>query len=281
MCGESKEKYFNISGWIFQVGTWLFLILYLVFQKPAIIVICIIAYLIYLLLEFFSPTSRYLCNKSSTEGMYEKMKLYFQTPPKIQWTCECFHYETHNHARISPQGLDQYTSKAKVVSSTEISKMEYYSARDISGTFKLDCDINLLNKKAYIKLELKANIECADPPTIRDYQIQKDFFINQNKYKDDYFDFHEKRYIPGMDKYNLVRIFDTEPKSVNFGLFFILTILTFAEFYKIYINYFCVYQKFIVKKIISTRYNLNLPMYTAKYQQYIPAINLINVTYNY
>ena len=281
MCGESTEKYFNIVGWILQVGTWLFLILYFVFQKPALIVICAIFYLIYLLMEFCSPTSSYLCNKSSTQGMYEKMKIYFQTPPMIKWTCECFHYETHNHVRISPQGIDKYTSKEKVVSYTGKSNMEYYSARDISGIFILNCDKNLLNTKAYIKLELKANIDFADPPTIRDYQIQKDYFINQNKYKDDYFDFQEKRLIPDMDEYNLVRIFDTEPKSVNFGLFFILTILTFVEFYKIYINYFCVYQKFIVKKIISTRYNLNLPMYTAKYQQYVPVINLINVTYNY
>ena len=79
MCGESTEKYFNIVGWILQVGTWLFLILYFVFQKPALIVICAIFYLIYLLMEFCSPTSSYLCNKSSTQGMYEKMKIYFQT----------------------------------------------------------------------------------------------------------------------------------------------------------------------------------------------------------
>ena len=276
-----KEKYYNISGWIFQVGTWLFLILFIVIHKTALIVLCIIAYLLYLLIEFFSPMSRYLCNKSSNLGIYEKVRTYFQTPPKIKWKIECFHYETHDHVKISPAGIDRYTSKERVVTYNGSSEMQYYSARDISGPFNLDCDPNLIGRKYYIKLELKADIQMADPETIADYQYQKNFFLNQNMYKDDFYNLDEKKTIPGMDQYTLVKIGNEDPISVNFFLFFLFTILTFVEFYKIYINCFCIYQKFIIKKIVSTRYNLNLPVYNQKYQSNIPIINLIKISYNF
>ena len=65
MCGHSDEKIFNIVGWIFQVAIWSCLILFLILHKNLLLIALIAAYLIYLLLEFISPTSRYLCNKSS------------------------------------------------------------------------------------------------------------------------------------------------------------------------------------------------------------------------
>ena len=64
-----------------------------------------------------------------------------------------------------------------------------------------------------------------------------------------------------MKYYDLVKIDAEDPKSVNFGLFFVFTIITFVEFYKLYINSFCVYQKFKIRKIVSTRYDLNMDQY--------------------
>jgi len=284
MCGKSDEKYFNIIGWILQIGTWLFLILFLVLHKTGFLIILILAYLLYLLMEFCSPTSRYLCNKSSHYGMYEKMKEYFHTPPEIRWHIECYHYENHEHTKVSAGtgvGVEHYTSKEKVVTHSEDLNMSYYSARDISGLFQLNCDKALLNRKCYIKLELIAKIDFADPPTIRDYHYQKFNFYNLYRYSDEHCNLTEERVIPGMDQYNLIKLTNDEPKSINFGLFFLFTMLTFVEFYKIYIDSFCIYQKFDIKKIISTRYDLNLEQYIQMYQAFIPRIDLINIQYNY
>ena len=284
MCGKSDEKYFNIAGWILQTGTWLFLILFLVLHKTALLVIFILVYLLYLLIEFCSPTSSYLCNKSSHDGMYEKMREYFHTPPEIRWHLECFHYENHEHTKVSAGtgvGVEHYTSKEKVVTHSEDLNMSYYSARDISGMFVLNCDKAFLKRKCYIKLELKAKIDFADPATARDYQYQKINFYNLNYGSDEYCSIKEERVIPDMEQYNLVKLVNDEPKSINFGLFFLFTMLTFVEFYKIYINSLCVYQKFDIKKIISTRYDLNLDQYVQMYQAFIPSVNLINVQYNY
>ena len=41
----------------------------------------------------------------------------------------------------------------------------------------------------------------------------------------------------------------------------------------------CVYQQFTIKKIISSRHNLNEPEYGIRYQNSIPSINLINNQY--
>ena len=284
MCGKSDEKYFNIAGWILQTGTWLFLILFLVLHKTALLVIFILAYLLYLLIEFCSPTSSYLCNKSSHDGMYEKMREHFHTPPEIRWHLECFHYEYHKHTNVNAGagvGVERYTSKEKVVTHSEDLNMSYYSARDISGTFVLNCDKAFLKRKCYIKLELKAKIDFADPATARDYQYQKINFYNLNYGSDEFCSIKEERVIPDMEQYNLVKLVNDEPKSINFGLFFLFTMLTFVEFYKIYINSLCVYQKFDIKKIISTRYDLNLDQYVQMYQAFIPSVNLINVQYNY
>ena len=284
MCGKSDEKYFNIIGWILQIGTWLFLILFIVLHKTGFLIIFILAYLLYLLMEFCSPTSRYLCNKSSHHGMYEKMKEYFHTPPEIRWHIECYHYEHHEHTKVSAGtgvGVEHYTSKEKVVTHLEDLSMSYYSARDISGLFQLNCDKALLKRKCYIKLELIAKIDFADPPTVRDYHYQKFNFYNMYRYSDSYCNLTEERVIPGMDQYNLVKLTHDEPKSINFGLFFLFTMLTFVEFYKIYIDSLCIYQKFDVKKIISTRYDLNLDQYIQMYQAFIPRIDLLTVQYNY
>ena len=80
-----------------------------------------------------------------------------------------------------------------------------------------------------------------------------------------------------MEHHNLVKLTVNEPCMVNFFFFFLFTILTFAEFYVIYVDSFCIYQKFKVRKIVSTRYDLNQPVY----QIYIPQLNLINNQYQY
>jgi hypothetical protein len=150
--------------------------------------------------------------------------------------------------------------------------MSYYSSRDVSGIFLLNCDEANINKKQYIKLELTDQIDFADSATVTDYQIQKQAFISAYQYRDVHFDHWENRYVPGLIQYNLINIHNEENGCINFGLFFLFTILSFAELYKLYIDSKCIHQDFTIKKIISTRYNLNGPQLAIKYEKTIPSI---------
>ncbi len=159
--------------------------------------------------------------------------------------------------------------------------MSYHFSRDVSGPFVLECDPNAIRNKYFIKLQLFQNIVFADSLTVSEYLRQKTAFINMNRILDTHFDFSENRYIPGVVEYNLVKITEEEPACVNFGLFFLLTVLTFVEFYKIYMNYFSLSQEFTIKKVISTSYDLNLGEFLTKYQPAIPVLNLIKIQYTF
>ena len=282
MCGNcNKEICFQVFGWIFSLSTWALIILSLVFREnPAFIASAIIAYIIYIIIEFCSPISRYLRNKNNSQGIYKKMSIYFRTPPIISWSCECYHYETHHYTTTNDKGeIEHHTTTEKVVTYTGSSAMTYYSSRDISGPFLLNCDEKNINQKYYIKLELNEEINFADSFTESDYLIQKNSFISAYKYRDAHFDFSERRYIPGLVEYNLVKIGKEEARCINSYIFFLFTMLSFAELYKFYFNSKCVYQKFTIKKTISTRFNLNGPEYEKRYQKTIPSIDLINKQY--
>ena len=283
-CCNCSETCYNVFGWIFQVTTWIFLILSFIskFGQPAFFVPAFMFYFVYYIIEFCSPTASYLCNKSTAIGMYEKMLQYFRTPPVIRWHCECFHYEPRVHTRTNSRGeTEYYTTQEKVVTHRDSASMSYQYSRDVSGSFVLNCEPNAVDNKFFIKLQLFQNVDFADSITVSEYLRQKNAFIEMNRHLDTHFDFSENRYIPGVVEYNLVKITDEEPACVNFGLFFLATVLTLVEFYKIYMNYFSLSQKFTIKKIVSTEYNLNFGEFILKYRPVIPVLNLIKIQYTF
>ena len=291
--GVQKEDNccYNTFCWIFQLAVWGLIgviVTFIILKKAnsdslrGLLGGFGACYLVYIILEFCSPTSKYLCNKSSGQGMYEKMGSHFRTPPEIRFHCECYHYETRHHTRTDSNGnTEHYTTTERVTTYTETYSMPYYSERDVSGLFYLNCDKAYIQKKHYIKLELIEEINFADAISYMDYEYEKDHFWRRNRFRDVHFDFNESRIIPGMVHHNLVKMTQVEPCTVNFFFFFLFTIFTFSEFYKSYVNSFCVYQKFRVRKLVSTRYDLNQPVYVERYQPLVPQINLIVQQFNY
>lgn len=269
--------------WIFQILCWGSLIGSLVMyaqdpDSPGIFASFGTCYFIYAILEFCSPTSRYLCNKSSDQGMYEKMGRNFKTPPEIRFHCECYHYETRHHTRTNKDGKkEHYTTRERVTTYTETYSLPYYSERDVSGLFYLNCEKAYVEKKHYIKLELKEEINFADAISYYDYERAKRHFWRRNRFRDVHFDFTESRVIPGMDHHNLVKLTQEEPCLVNYFFFFLAVLLTIAEFFRLYVDSVSVYQKFKVRKLVSTRYDLNQPVY----QTFVPQLNLISNQYTY
>ena len=70
----------------------------------------------------------------------------------------------------------------------------------------------------------------------------------------------------------MIKINDKNFPFVNYIWFCLFTVLVLTEFYKIYIRYICIYQKFIIRKIVSTRIDLSKD---EKYDKYNPQLNLI------
>ena len=87
-------------------------------------------------------------------------------------------------------------------------------------------------------------------------------------------DFNESRTIPGFNEYELVQIRDVEPSCVGPCYFVLFTFLMGAQFYKSYVDKFCIVQNYKIRKIISTRYNLLAPQYVQMYAPMAPALNL-------
>ena len=207
--GSQKEDNccYNAACWIFQITSWATLIVSIIIVanngNPAIFASFGVSYLVYIILEFCSPTSKYLCNKTSDQGIYQKMGQHFRTPPTIAFHCECYHYETVRHTRTNSEGkTETYTTTERRTTYTETYSMPYYSERDVSGLFYLNCDRAFVEKKHYIKLELKEEINFADAISIYDYENEKAAFWRRNRFRDVHFDFSENRYIQGMKHIN-------------------------------------------------------------------------------
>lgn len=264
---EKKVSYKNIFGWVFQILLWITIIFYFIFKNTKSLggiglELLTLIYIIYLVLEFFSETSMFLCNKKKNKGINEKMVEYFKAPPTITLNCESYHYENKNGDK-------------EVITYKEDYIFPYYSQRDVSGLFYINCDKANAIKKKYIKLVLDVEVNFADSISYYDYQVQKYNLWKRNRFKDALFLYYESRSIPGFVHHNLITIGDKEPFTVNFYLFAIFTILGFSEIYKAYVNSLCVYQKFKIRKLISTRYDLNQPDFEKQYQSLVPRINLI------
>ena len=287
---QEESKAYKCSLWFFQVIVWILLIITIIVACVAkdsgpkllsLIIFCI-AYFIYLLLEFCSPTSHYLCHKRTENGMYEKMGKLYQTYPVIVFHGESYHFETKikGSAGIGFTGDANFsakTKKEKVVTYREDYEMPYYSERDVSGLFYLDCDRAQLQKKIYIQLDLTAKIDFADPISYMDYKYELNSFTNNIQSRDQFGAVTEKKYIPGLTEHNLIKLASNEPCLANFFCFFLATLLTLGEIYTIYLNSISIKQRYTIRKLISTRYDLNQP----RYNIFTPRLDLINQQFTY
>ena len=242
-----------------------------------------ICYLFYLCFELLSPTSVFLLFKTTGNEMYENMGKIFRTHPEISFHCECYHYENEYYTEIDNDGNEiRKSRKIKVTTHKEDYSLPYYCSRDVSGLFYLNCDKNNVRKKAFIKLTLQREINFADTISNMDYESYKKDFWTKNRFRDVYMDFKEKREIPGMEDRNfLVRIGNQNPCTVNFYLYFLSMILTLCQFYKSYVDSFCITQNYKIRKIISTRNDLSQPDYEEKYAKLIPSLDLITIKHIY
>ena len=288
---KKKMECISIICWIFQILIWigglnfLFLNTYLDDKKTlancntGFIIYESICYILYVIFQFCSPTFSYLRHKKSDEQLFNKMKKLFNTPPEIQFICECYHYETRTYTTYDSKGnRSTRTETVRVVTSVNTMFFRYYSSRDVSGLFKLNYDKSKVSDKFYVKLELLSSIDFADSVTYNDWIEQKEKFCDENRHKDIYMDFMQKEIIEGLTTYNLINITENNPCGMSILWYIFFLFIGFAQIYKIYINSKCIYKSFKLRKIISTRYDLSTEECDIKYKKFDPVIDFEDET---
>ena len=80
--------------------------------------------------------------------------------------------------------------------------------------------INYQKKNYFIKLQLSQKINFVDEGTIADYQRKQSDFISLYSF-DKFYDFNEKRYIPGVDEYLLVKICDLHVLTLDYFIYLV------------------------------------------------------------
>ena len=267
-CGKKSSA--DIFGIIFQIlilGAITLLVINLflhIINLILAIVILVMVYILYLIVEFKSTVFRFLCNKGKFKNIIQNL---IQTPPIIQFYCEC--YDNELHVSYGGRNGPRYHSK-KVISYQEKVEFPYYCARDVSGLFELNTTKEEVMGKSFIKLEIIPEINFADELTYLDYDNYRTQFFNINRLKDKFMSYSEERLVPGLKEIYFACFKEKEPFCINIGLFILFSIIPLAEFYKCYVNSYSLNKQFRIRKIISTRYDLN----QEKYQNFIPSFNI-------
>ena len=259
------------------------------FDSRTALYILIIVYILYLICQFCSSTFSFLCNKTNESGIRNLLESLIQSFPTISFYCQCYHYETYTTRHSPPRkgggrksrggkrsgggrrGHHTTTHRRRVVTWTETVYFPYYSARDVSGLFQLNNSREQAMGKVYIKLEINPEINFADEIYYMDYENFRTDFYNRNRIRDQYMSYRETRTVPGLKQFNFVCIRNQEPCGINACMFVFLTIIPVVELYKCYINSYCLEQNFKIRKIISTRYDLNA-VNQELYQFLVPSI---------
>ena len=264
---RGESVIFTIFCWSFTVIIWIFIILLVSIKnqgnlkqiqdfyenfkannrKLKIIysIILSVVYIIYLILELSSPIFKYLFNKETKIVFLEKMKEIFKKAPSLELTSNIKKSNNNNF------------------------KFKLISSRDISGNFIYSTQ---KKHKKFILLKLKKDIIFGDEFTSFDYYMQKEKFIKQLKEESKNCKIKEIITIMGVEKYNMFKINKSNSIMANHIFYFIFTLLTFVEIYKLYINYICIYGEFTIRKVISSLSDLSQ---SPEYNKYNPKINEI------
>lgn len=276
---NSDGKWQIVIYWIIQVVAIVSVVFFIATKET----ICIFFYIICFIAQMLHPSFYYLLNRHQELSIYEKMKQIFSSIPTITFHCECFHTEViiekTKNKKDSKKSETRRTQR--VTTFRDNRQFMYYSVKDISGLFKLDIPSAYMNQKPFIKLYLDKEINFAEPISFADYKCQKEKFWSEHRMRDQQIEVTETRDIPNFSNYNLVKTGFSEPKYIGVFWYILFSIIPVTQLYRNYFDSLCFEQKFTIRKILSTRYNLNEAEYALKYNAFNPSLSLGNQKYYY
>ena len=255
----------RVCGIFMQIMLLASLILYLLtlfieikIASKTMLIILIIVYVLYLITEFCSPTFSFLCSKTNKDEFVNSLSQLIKSNPIITILFSGNRYLVNIKEHL-------WGSK----------NFPYYSSRDVSGLLELNISKNSFKDKAYAALEIQEEINFADEISYLDLVRFKN--VLDRIYPDFDLSISDERKLPSYKSYHLVRIAEKEPCTVNIIFYILFTIIPIVEIYKCYINSYIYEKTFVIRKLISTRYDLNQD----KYQNFIPYIKILGQEYSF
>ena len=279
----------NLFCWFFSIVVWSLIgliVYYNIYEENEIIlkkckISLVFYYIVYLILQYYSPTFKYLMNKDEL-SFKEKMGEIFQMKPEVILKNKKYHYIEETYTYRDDDGNEQEgTRTVRVWGAKNEKSMKYKSFRDVSGLLVLNCGKSKIIRKVYVELEIKLEINFADTISYSDYEKAKTNFYNIEKHSDDYNQLYEEITIKGLNHHYLLRITDKDPCTINIYWYIFFTLITLGQIYKIYFSVFCIRKKFTIRKLISTRYDLGDPEYGQNYEPMNPQISINNLKFGY
>lgn len=276
----------RVFTWLFQLILWisLFSIIFCAALGSGIHVIQYVglgvSYFFYFIFELCSSTFSYLTHMNNANGIHSVMGGYFRTPIKVVFEVVCYHYEW----RYTGSGKNRRLTREKVVTYRGYQDFVYFSWKDISGNFLLDTHEAIKSDKImFIKLKLDLKYFCHDNFTENDLNFQRNQFFSVNRSRDAYMDTSTSVKLDGYQDMSLIKIKDVEtPFFFGAGWFVFFTfIIPVAQIYKYYIQSYCSFQYFVIKKELSTRVDLNAEHLRQRFEDKAPKITIERSSTNY
>jgi hypothetical protein len=238
---------FNVSSWIIN---YIFLL--------------VLIWIFYICSCFNSKIYKLLRNKKDTEYLIENLKKLCtrSNMPKLNLRSISYHNIIRRNKRVY--------RKVRDITHEEIIEFKYCSFRDISGVLNFS---DFEKDKRYIKLNLKLNVDFSDEETKLEYNTIKDLLIERNIKKDEKHELIEDWLLADLNEENLINLQKGEPLFFNlYGFYLFSIIIPLFQFYNLYCNS-CFHEiTFDIKKLVSTRLNLNDEENKKKYDNLSPKL---------
>ena len=109
---EDENKCLIGMSWFLQIFVWIFIILLFTLQPKIVpLIILITSFIIYMILELRSKEVKYLLNKITSKQISGKIQKYFNTKPRIEFECECYHSVEEEHESVDEKGNEDILSQ--------------------------------------------------------------------------------------------------------------------------------------------------------------------------
>ncbi|XP_055342419.1 transmembrane protein 151 homolog [Paramacrobiotus metropolitanus] len=157
-----------------------------------------LGYFIYLLDVFcWGSNYKFLSNPNEAANIHYHVDAVRAAPPAIVWIMECYHMETRTRTVEEGSGDDRRTRtetyEEKCVTWRGHQAFEYTHWADVSAPHQLE----RLQAADHTRVRFRKHYELADEATISAYAMQKQYFVDANKYRDCSYDLSEAFMVPG------------------------------------------------------------------------------------
>eukprot|EP00826_Nyctotherus_ovalis_P037761 TRINITY_DN3472_c0_g2_i4.p1 TRINITY_DN3472_c0_g2~~TRINITY_DN3472_c0_g2_i4.p1 ORF type:complete len:393 (+),score=64.68 TRINITY_DN3472_c0_g2_i4:154-1332(+) len=232
------------------------------------IVVLVVCATIYYCETFTCSYCVYFFRKTIAAQSYEDIDKMFKAAPLVTLNVACYHYRTVYSRGISSTG--------RVVTHLGSEEFRYTSWRDASGEFILGTSKAEHNESvAYVLFDLSLDVQFASDGTAEDYGRAKQSIIERNRF-DRFQEYYQQNSIPHFQDSFLIQVTDQPPCCFGLGYFIFFGLLTFNAFYSTYFDCYCHKQEFTIRKVISTRADLNAPDMQSQYAYYDPRMQVAN-----